>query len=181
MKKSILFLLFVSAILFTSCSSVKTNYVMSNNRLTNVRYLQSTITGATGNNIILSDGSNWELDRRPFVNAGETAVVILFLNHPGGLLLTKNMSYRIIPKINEAFDKGYDSFFNDGHYGTIKNIDLKKGIITVSGDKKFVVPSDYISGLATFKIGDKILLDENNRNIEDLNLQILLPCKKMSE
>ncbi len=180
MKKITLSVLLFLSIFFFSCSSLSHNYHKMNN-LQSVRYLQTSVSGSTASTVILTDGSRWELDRRPYVNAGENATVIIFMNHPGGFFITKNMTYRILPKINEAFDKGYNSFFNDGLLGSVKEINLKERSVTVSGNKKFIVPSDYVSGLAAFKVGDKILLNENSSAIEDLNLQIQIPCKEKSE
>ena len=176
MKKIIIPFLLLSALFLFSCSSIsRNNYNM--NKLRNVRYLQTSVSGVSASSVTLADGSRWNLDRRPYVNSGENAVVILFMNKPGGLFITKNMTYRILPGINEAFDKGYDSFFNDGLLGSIKSINLKNGLIALSGDDILIVPSDYISALAAFKVGDKILLNESRTAIEDLNLLIQIPCK----
>ncbi len=174
MKKIFLYttLLFI----FASCSTFQ-NHSDNTPPLQSVRFLNTTVNGNSGRVVELNDGSRWTLAHLPFVVPGQRATVVLFKKLPGGLFFTTKGKYRLMPNPNEAFDKGYDSFFYDGYLGKIEEINRKKGIIVVSKENRFKVLPEYLSALQFFKKNDDILLNENKTSITNLTRQIMVPCK----
>jgi len=163
-KQNILFIILLSFMVGLLSCAAPTKIV--DNSMREIRYVSGLIHRVERNEVELSDGSKWRLNRFLVTSNLSEVLIVLFEDRLQGFMYVNGIKYFLEPQaqslgIDIDTNQDYLSRKNLGYLTIIKSIDMNVGTITLFGGTEWRISGFYQDVVKDWKEGSDIIISDD--------------------